>query len=161
MTDSAAPHIDEPADRDGPAKGFALATSLRHSTIMPQSTVASRTLTMVMAVMCYLACLALGSLIVINKSVNAWTSDISSQITIQIKPIDGRPVDDEIRKALGVLRGTPGITDAVAMTDEDAARLLEPWLGKGNILAELPVPRMIAVGIDRRNPRIWASSPPG
>lgn len=152
MTDRTVPQPADTADRDKPAEGFALVASLRRSSIMPQSTVASRTLTMVMAVMCYLACLALGSLIIITKSVNAWTSGISSQITIQIKPIDGRPIDNEIRKALGVLRATPGITDAVAMTDQDAARLLEPWLGKGNILAELPVPRMIAVGIDRHDP---------
>lgn len=152
MTDTAAPRPATADARDGPVEGFTMARRLRHSTIMPQSTVASRTLTMVMAVMCYLACLALGSLIIINKSVNAWTSGISSQITIQVKPVDGRSIDDEIRNALGVLRLTPGVTDAVAMSDVDAAKLLEPWLGKGNILAELPVPRMIAVGIDRRNP---------
>ena len=84
-----APTIIEPADTEeqetSAADTYALGTGIRHSKIMPQSTTASRTLTMVMTVMCYLACLALGSLIVINKAVDSWTSDISSQITVQIK----------------------------------------------------------------------------
>lgn len=152
MTDSTSTQTADAAERDAPRQAFPLAVGIRRSSVMPQSTTASRTLTMVMAVMCYLACLSLGSLVIINKAVNSWTSEISSQVTIQIKPVDGRPIDNEIRKALGILRATPGILDAVAMSGEDAAKLLEPWLGSGDILAELPVPRMIAVGIDPRTP---------
>ncbi len=150
-----APTVIEPADaeeRESAAEAYALGTGIQHSKIMPQSTTASRTLTMVMTVMCYLACLALGSLIVINKAVDSWTSDISSQITVQIKPVNGQKVSAQISKALAILRSSDGITGAEAMTDEQAAALLEPWLGKGNLLAELPVPRMITVGIDSSNP---------
>ena len=150
-----APTMIEPVveeEKETAAETYALGTGILHSKIMPQSTTASRTLTMVMTVMCYLACLALGSLIVINKAVDSWTSDISSQITVQIKPVNGQKISAQISKALAILNSSDGIKGAEAMTDEQAAALLEPWLGKGNILAELPVPRMITVGIDSANP---------
>ncbi len=144
-------HIPE-NDPGPPPSSLVLSLSTHLSRIMPQSTTASRTLIMVMAVMCYLACLALGTVIAINRAVNTWTSDIASQVTVQIKPVDGRKMDTEIRRALSILRATNGVTDAVALSDEDTARLLEPWLGKTEILSELPVPRMIAVGIVTGSP---------
>ncbi len=152
MTQSAEIQAEAP-EREEPAGAIRPTAPGSHgSRIMPQSTTASRTLIMVMAVMCYLACLALGSVIVITNAVNTWTSDISSQITIQIKPVDGRRMENEIRQTLAILRETPGVKDAIVLSDEDTADLLEPWLGQGEILAELPVPRIITVGIDPRNP---------
>ena len=55
--------------------------------IIPQAGVAGTALTAVIAVMCYLGSLALGAVIVINKSVDNWTSDISGQVTVQIRPM--------------------------------------------------------------------------
>jgi cell division transport system permease protein len=38
------------------------------------------------------------------------------------------------------------------LTAEDSAKLLEPWLGHSDALSALPIPRLIAVEIDRSNP---------
>ena len=40
---------------------------------------------------------------------------------------------------------TPGVASARAYSKEESAGLLEPWLGKGLALDDLPVPRMIVV----------------
>ncbi len=41
--------------------------------------------------------------------------------------------------------GTAGIADVRAYTKEESAQLVEPWLGNGLALDELPMPRMIVV----------------
>ena len=38
------------------------------------------------------------------------------------------------------------------MSLDDSSKLLEPWLGQSDVLAALPVPRLIAVEIDRESP---------
>jgi cell division transport system permease protein len=38
------------------------------------------------------------------------------------------------------------------LTADDSAKLLEPWLGETTALSALPIPRLIAVEIDRSNP---------
>ncbi len=124
----------------------------RTSQIMPDSGVSGRTLTIVMTIMCYLACVALGGLIIINKSIDNWTSDISGQVTVQIRPVSGSDVEAEITKAVAIIETANGV-DAVNVLGIDEARaLLEPWLGSGAILDELPIPRLIEVTIDRQNP---------
>ena len=45
-----------------------------------------------------------------------------------------------------------GITRVKPLTAEDSAKLLEPWLGHSDALSALPIPRLIAVEIDRSNP---------
>ncbi len=124
----------------------------RTSQIMPDSGVSGRTLTIVMTIMCYLACMALGALIIINKSIDNWTSDISGQVTVQIRPVSGSDVEAEIVKAVAIIEAASGITAINVMTADDARALLEPWLGAGEILQELPIPRLIEVTIDRENP---------
>jgi cell division transport system permease protein len=39
----------------------------------------------------------------------------------------------------------PGITSAAPVAHEEIVRLLEPWLGSGNIIDDLPLPALIAV----------------
>src|ERR1044071_29008 len=45
--------------------------------------------------------------------------------------------------AVGLAKGIAGIADVRAMSKDESARLLEPFLGAGLKLDELPVPRMV------------------
>ena len=45
-----------------------------------------------------------------------------------------------------------GITRVKPLTADDSVKLLEPWLGQMSALQALPIPRLIAVEIDRSNP---------
>lgn len=124
----------------------------RTSQIMPDSGVSGRTLTIVMTIMCYLACVALGALIIINKSIDNWTSDISGQVTVQIRPVSGSDLEAEINKAVVIIEAATGVKTVNVLSADEARALLEPWLGSGEILDELPIPRLIEVTIDRQNP---------
>ena len=124
----------------------------RTSQIMPDSGVSGRTLTIVMTIMCYLACVALGALIIINKSIDNWTSDISGQVTVQIRPVSGFDIETEITKAVTIIEATAGVSNVNILGADEARALLEPWLGSGEILEELPIPRLIEVTIDRQAP---------
>jgi cell division transport system permease protein len=98
---------------------------MRPGAIIPATAASLTSLTVTMAVMCYLACLAIGALILVDRAVTSWTSGLSREMTVQVR----------------VVRG-----------DEKAGeKLLEPWLGTRS-LAGLPVPRLIRVVTDTENP---------
>ena len=53
-----------------------------------------------------------------------------------------------MRNAVGARAAHAGVSSARApISKEESARLLEPWLGSGLALDELPVPRMIVVRV--------------
>jgi len=49
---------------------------------------------------------------------------------------------------LALLKQTPGIVSARAADAAETARLLEPWLGPGARLDELPVPKLVDIATD-------------
>jgi cell division transport system permease protein len=120
--------------------------------IMPARAASLRTLTIAMAVMCYLACLAAGGLVLINRSVDAWKSDLAREVTVQIREIDGRDMEREIARAVEILEVTVGVLNVKVLTREEAVALLEPWLGNVGGLGDLPIPRLITVTIDPEQP---------
>jgi cell division transport system permease protein len=131
--------------------------SHRPEPIIPPHAAPLRTLVMAMAVMCYLAVLAAGGLVLINRSVEAWTGDLEREITVQIREIPGRNMEEDLAKAAGILKTTPGIEKVTVLDEKAAIDLLEPWIGGIEGLEDLPVPRLIAVEIDPENPPDFAS----
>ena len=57
----------------------------------------------------------------------------------------GRDLDAEVARAVEIARAVPGVGEVRAYSKEESASLLEPWLGSGLSLEDLPVPRMIVV----------------
>jgi cell division transport system permease protein len=117
--------------------------------LMPRSQMPLRTLMIAMTVMCYLACLAIGALILITKAVDEWSSDISGQVTVQVRPDGKTKMPDKLKTVEVILKNTIGVTAVDILPKEAGAKLLEPWLGNADILDQLPVPRLVAVTIDR------------
>ncbi|MDH3743309.1 MAG: ABC transporter permease, partial [Hyphomicrobiales bacterium] len=122
------------------------------NSIMPKVHASLGTLVIAMSVMCYLASLAIGGMLLINRAVDKWTSDISGEITVQVRPVDGVDLAAETAKAAKLLEQTAGISNVSVLSEEDAAKLLEPWLGRHSILDELPIPRLISAQTDKRSP---------
>ena len=58
----------------------------RTGPIIPPEAAPLRALTVTMTVMCYLACLAIGALILIDRAVESWTSGLSREVTVQVQP---------------------------------------------------------------------------
>ena len=119
--------------------------------IIPSGVASLRTMTVTMTVMCYLACLAIGALILINRAVDDWTHGISREVTVQIRQISSVDIETELQKAIALLQSTQGVTTVEALDRKASLKLLEPWLGSAN-LDELPVPRLIQVTINEAQP---------
>ena len=129
-------------------------TELKHqipAPVFPHGAAPLRSLTVTMAVMCYLACLAIGALVLINQAASAWTQGIAREVTVQIRQRSGTDVEQEVAKAVAILRATPGVVASEALDKSAGAKLLEPWLGKVP-LDDLPVPRLIRVTINEASP---------
>ncbi len=112
------------------------------SDLMPRGH-GSAALGVVVAGMCYLACLALGGALMTSDASRAWTSDLDRALTIQIVPRAGVDVDAEIQAVLSLLEQEPLIASALALPAEASAALIEPWLGSADALAGLPIPSLI------------------
>jgi cell division transport system permease protein len=148
MTDS------RPGQRRGPfkrrpASGATLPPEERRrlAPIVPTDTLAGQALIMVIAIMTFLAGLTIGAVDLVRGAANSWESDVAREITIQIRPIDGQDIEVQIGRVTTIARETPGVVAVRALTREDTARLLEPWLGSDAGLDALPTPRLVIVEI--------------
>ncbi|SHF51803.1 cell division transport system permease protein [Kaistia soli DSM 19436] len=113
--------------------------------IVPAGSIAGRSLTIVVAIMSFLACLTLGAVTLVRDASLDWQSDIVREITIQVRPIDGVDTDAEAQKATNLAASTPGVASARPLSSWENAQLLEPWLGSGLDMSDLPIPRLIVV----------------
>ncbi len=116
--------------------------------IVPRDTVTSRALVMVIAIMTFVAALIVGAVGLVRDAATHWRTDMVREVTIQVRPVQGRDISGEIGKAIEVARRTPGVADARSLTREETGRLLEPWLGSNVELGTLPLPRLIVVRLD-------------
>jgi len=124
----------------------------KQAPIVPAASVAGNALTVVIAIMSFLACLTAGAVYMVNQSAQAWVNDISSEITVELDPVNEADIEKKMTLVSLFLAKQKGITEVKPLTAEDSAKLLEPWLGQSSALQALPIPRLIAVEIDRSNP---------
>jgi len=114
--------------------------------ILPRDTAAGP-LDLMIAVMAFLAALALGASLVADRAAQTWRSGLAGQLTVQILPPLTGPAEPalerEAQRAIDILRKTPGIAVVTPVSREDALKLVEPWLGADAIVADLPLPRLI------------------
>jgi cell division transport system permease protein len=83
--------------------------------------------------------------VLVRSAAVEWQSDVAREVTIQVRPGQGRDLDAEVARAVELARAVPGVGEVRAYSKAESAGLLEPWLGSGLSLEELPVPRMIVV----------------
>jgi cell division transport system permease protein len=93
--------------------------------------------------MAFLASLSAGSVQLIAEASRDWTASVSREMTIQIRPRAGRDIEADLRRASDIARRTAGVSDVRIYTRKEAEALLEPWLGAGLQLGDLPVPRLV------------------
>lgn len=124
---------------DGPSRNV--------SPIVPRGSMSGRALVAVVAIMTFLASITTGAVLLVRASAAQWQSDVASEITIQLRATSGRDIDRDVKAVTDAVRGQPGIVDARAFTKEESAKLLEPWLGTGFSIDDLPVPRIIVARV--------------
>jgi cell division transport system permease protein len=113
--------------------------------IVPKDSIAGRSLTAVVAIMTFLAALTTGTAMLVLGAASNWRSEVAREITIQVRPVSGRNLEADVQAAVAITRAATGIAEVRAYSKEEAARLIEPWLGSGLALDDLPIPRLIVV----------------
>ena len=115
------------------------------SPIVPATSIAGRSLAAVIAILTFLAALTAGAVSVVVGTANDWQSDVSREVTIQVRPLSGRDIEADVQAAVTLAQSASGIAEVRAFTKEESTKLVEPWLGSGLALGDLPIPRMIVV----------------
>ena len=127
--------------------------ALRTSPIVPPRSVTGRSLVVVITIMAFLASLTTGVVYLINQSASAWLQDMASEVTVQVRGGDGADVTEEkLVEIRDFLSKQIGIRDVRVLSQEETNALVEPWLGDVDGLNALPLPRLIAVQLDRDDP---------
>lgn len=121
----------------------------KNASIVPAGSVTGRSLTLVITIMCFLACLTAVAVYMINQSANAWLKDLSSEITVQVehKSNETQKILTEVAE---YLKSVKGIKVARPLSIEETVQLLEPWIGKSDAFNKLPIPRLIAIQLDQK-----------
>ena len=113
--------------------------------IVPRNSIAGRSLTAVVAIMTFLASITTGAALMVVSAASDWQAEVGREVTIQVRPTPGRNIDADVRSAVEITRAAAGVVEVRPYTKEESARLVEPWLGAGLALDDLPIPRLIVV----------------
>lgn len=105
----------------------------------------------IVAVMVYLASLAVAAALLVNQVTDRWQTGLAGGLTIQIPPASAEDGDAipgaRIDRLVERLRAWPGVTQAHRLEWTEMAALLEPWLGEAGAHEDLPVPTLITVDL--------------
>lgn len=118
---------------------------LRSEPLLPDAGAGGAPLTAVIAIISFLAAIALAAFLVIAAAANDWTSELKTSFTIQVKGADPEAILAQTAEIERILASVDGVLATNVIAPEDAARLLEPWLGKGNVGDYLNVPAIVEV----------------
>lgn len=113
--------------------------------LLPPDAGRDRPLFVVAAILVFLACIAaLGARGAWQQAEN-WTSDLETNLTVQIRPVIDRDVEADAQQAADLIATLDGVEQATARDRAYAEALVAPWLGSGNIPEDLPLPLLVQV----------------
>jgi cell division transport system permease protein len=113
--------------------------------VLPQRSRSSAALILVIAIMTFLAGLTAGAVMLVADASRDWSKAIAREVTIQIRPVVGRSLEADIALAVDLARRERSVLDVRVIDRKEGEKMLEPWLGTGLDLSELPVPRLIVL----------------
>ena len=109
---------------------------------------AARTLPWIIAVMAFLATIALAGALLLNNVIVRWSNSLSGTLTIQVPAAaGGEETEARIKRVISLLREEKGVSRVRVLSAAESAALVEPWLGRGAAAIGLPLPRLIDVGL--------------
>ena len=129
---------------------------LRRSDLPLKHDATSRFLPWLIALMVFLSALSVAGVFVLNGLIERWDRDVSGTLTVQVQPAGGSnateaeiKTDQRVDLVVKLLRETRGVDSVRVLEKRQMLALLEPWLGKTDLLQDLPLPRLLDVTIDR------------
>jgi len=104
-------------------------------------------LDVVIVIMAFLAALALGASLIAERAAQGWREGLAGRLTVQIIPPQAGVAKDKIARetqaAVAILKSTDGIVAVTPLSDAQIQSLVEPWIGDGALISDLPLPRLI------------------
>lgn len=119
--------------------------------LLPRDAGGERWLVSLIAVLCFLACLAAVGAAAADRAAHGWARNLGTEATVQVRPRVGETGAEAAARAAETLAGVTGVAEAQAMDREAAEDLLRPWVGEA-VLPDLPLPYLITVRLDRDAP---------
>lgn len=124
----------------------------RPAPFLPERETRDGTLVFVVAVLCFLACVTALGVIAADRAARGWVNQLTGEATVIVRPRPGETPDSAAARAAEILAGVGGVTEVRALEPQKAYDLVRPWLGDVADVEDLPVPRLVAVGLDSREP---------
>ena len=119
--------------------------------LLPRDAGGERWLVSLIAVLCFLACLAAVGAAAADRAAHGWARLLGAEATVQVRPRVGETGAEAAARAAETLAGVTGVAEAQAMDRKAAEDLLRPWVGDA-VLPDLPMPYLITVRLDRDAP---------
>jgi cell division transport system permease protein len=133
------------------------ASRWRPASFLPEEDARDPALIFVIAVLCFLACITALGVIAGDRAAHGWAGQLKGEATVIVRARGGETPDAAAARAAEALAGVPGVGEARALEREKAYALIKPWLGDVSDLEDLPVPRLVAVNLDRKKPATAAA----
>ncbi|MFP5296980.1 MAG: ABC transporter permease, partial [Alphaproteobacteria bacterium] len=110
----------------------------RRAPILPREAGGEPWLAAVIAVLCFLACLAAAGALAADRAAQGWARSLGAEATVQVRPRVGESGATAAARAAETLAGVAGVDEAEALDREAAEALLRPWMGEA-VLPDLPL----------------------
>ncbi|MFM2356115.1 MAG: hypothetical protein RLZZ528_1851 [Pseudomonadota bacterium] len=110
--------------------------------VVPPTGFTATLTTLTSAAMAVLAVFAIALSLASGRLAERWATALTDTATIRIAA-PAEQLDAQTTAVLRALDSTPGVTEARAMTAEETAALLEPWIGPNLPVDALPIPRLV------------------
>lgn len=120
---------------------------VRQTPLLPEAGAAGAPLMTVLAVLAFIASVALAGYFMVSRAAAEWTGDLAGTVTVQIRGASPAGILTEAEAAEQVLLETPGVTTVNRMSRDETEALLEPWIGRDNLSADIPVPAIITAEV--------------
>lgn len=119
--------------------------------LLPRDAGGERWLVSLIAVLCFLACLAAVGAAAADRAAHGWARQLGTEATVQVRPRVGETGAEAAARAAETLAGVTGVAEAQALDRKTAEDLLRPWVGDA-VLPDLPMPYLITVRLDQEAP---------
>lgn len=112
-------------------------------------------LQVIISIAVFIFAVTLSGVLSINSMLDNWNRSILGSLTVQIMPINDTNKEKAQaetlayqERAIEFLKTVKGIAKVSVLPDSQLQKLIEPWLGDGVNIANLPMPRIIDIKLD-------------
>lgn len=112
-------------------------------------------LQVIISIAVFIFAITLSGVLAINSMLENWNQSILGSLTVQIMPINDTNQEKARaetlayqEKAVEFLQNVKGILRVAPLKDDQLKMLVQPWLGDGVNIENLPMPRIIDVKLD-------------